>query len=515
MAVSATPRHCNMCGARLATDNTDVACRPCQRASRCPSIMELDFWQVDQMRDALAERHIGHVARAYRTHPFNCRGRISQELMARWLNISQTQLSRIENGRPVQDLGRLIQWARTLHIPRELLWFDLPGAGEDVKRREFLITGSGAIAAGVLPAVPNPGEWNGVAARQDQREDRASNLPSALAPSALSVAPWATPIYDATLDPARAARNASSDSEPGRHSYNLRQLRDAADMVMRAHLASDYMRLARSLPMLIGHAELASLQAGENDYINIQRVLSDIYAVVGWTLIKADSPAAAWIAAQRAVRIAGNVDDAIRSAAATRCLSEVHMRARNFEEASRLAFLATVYLDLALPAEKSAAACMRGAALLSASAAAARRGDGPEAYTALKAASVCATQLGEDRAEVGTVFGPTNVAIHQVAVAVELGNTREAMNHIPAVNLGRMPAGLTERRARFLIDVARSHGQAHDDSSAIGALINAEDIAPDEIRNHRLTHDLLRGLLLRERRTSGLRALADRCKVLN
>src|SRR6266700_1652560 len=49
-----------------------------------------------------------------------------QEVMARWLNISQTQLSRIERGRPVADLGRLIQWAQVLAIPPALLWFDMP-----------------------------------------------------------------------------------------------------------------------------------------------------------------------------------------------------------------------------------------------------------------------------------------------------------------------------------------------------------------------------------------------------
>jgi hypothetical protein len=39
--------------------------------------------------------------------------------------------------------------------------------------------------------------------------------------------------------------------------------------------------------------------------------------------------------------------------------------------------------------------------------------------------------------------------------------------------------------------------------------------APDELRCHRLTHELLRNLLTRERRSSELRALADRCRLLN
>jgi hypothetical protein len=112
------------------------------------------------------------------------------------------------------------------------------------------------------------------------------------------------------------------------------------------------------------------------------------------------------------------------------------------------------------------------------------------------------------------VFGPTNVAIHQVAVAVELGDAREAIRRVPDVDLDQMPAHLTERRSRFLIDVARGHAQVQDDAAALDALTQAETIAPDELRNHRLTREVLRDLLTRERRSSGLRALADRCHAL-
>ncbi len=78
-----------------------------------------------------------------------------------------------------------------------------------------------------------------------------------------------------------------------------------------------------------------------------------------------------------------------------------------------------------------------------------------------------------------------------------------------------MPKQLTERRARFLIDVARSFAHVRDDAAAIDALLQAETIAPDELRHHRLTHELVPQLLARESRTSDLRALATRCNLLN
>jgi len=131
MRPSATPRHCVRCGARLASDNTGIACSPCQRTAReageRPPQVPREFWDHPQLRDALIrERHIGRAVRSYREHPFHGQKPISQSLAAKWLNISQTQLSRIESGRSLHDLDRLIQWAKTLRIPPELLWFSLP-----------------------------------------------------------------------------------------------------------------------------------------------------------------------------------------------------------------------------------------------------------------------------------------------------------------------------------------------------------------------------------------------------
>jgi transcriptional regulator with XRE-family HTH domain len=339
--------------------------------------------------------------------------------------------------------------------------------------------------------------------------------PSVLA--ALSGVSWATPVYKAVLNPTDTARRAASESEAnaGGHLGSPADLRRAAAIVVQASLSSDYAQLASLLPGLIGQIELANLQASDADRLTVQRLLSDVYAITGWTLIKADSPVAAWVATQRAIQFAEQADDMLRGAAATRCLAEVHMRARSLHEASRTAFLAATYLDTVPVQERGVVQCLRGAALLSAAAASARRGDRREAQTALKAADVCTTDLHEERCDLGTVFGPTNVAIHQVAVAIELGDATEAMRHVPKVNLNRMPSQLTERRARFLIDVSRSYVQLRNDTAALDALVEAEAIAPDELRNHRLTHEVLRELLSRERRSSGLRALATRCKQLN
>jgi transcriptional regulator with XRE-family HTH domain len=320
-------------------------------------------------------------------------------------------------------------------------------------------------------------------------------------------ASWAAATYNTVLNPTEAARRAAADETDFLAGSALRS---AADQAIQLELTSDFGALERLLPAAIGQVEASAIRSA-GDLRATQQALSDVYAVVGWTLIKADLPLGAWLAAQRAVDAAERADDVLRIAAATRCLAEVHMRAGNLAEATRTAFLATVHLDRTSPGERPRALSIRGAALLSAAAASARRGDAREARAALQAAAVCADQLGHDRADLGTVFGPTNVAIHRVAVAIELGEPREAVRHVPDVQLGRMPEALTERRSRFLIDVARSYAGVRDDRAAIDALIEAERIAPDELRHHRLTREVVVQLIRRERRSSDLRTLAERC----
>ncbi|MEV6772409.1 hypothetical protein AB0N05_27625 [Nocardia sp. NPDC051030] len=96
---------------------------------------------TDQMHDALATWHMGRVIYAYRTHPYHG-NLLAQELVASWLGLSQSQLSRLEVGTAPEQLSKLIHWAETLEVPGELLWFKLPkrnvDALDDVNRHGFL-----------------------------------------------------------------------------------------------------------------------------------------------------------------------------------------------------------------------------------------------------------------------------------------------------------------------------------------------------------------------------------------
>lgn len=147
--VNASPvvRYCR-CGVRLSRTNQGVICAACRSSEHLRSAtsapdVPLAFWEHAPMREALHSRHMGRIIRAFRTHPHHGRKSLSQETVARWMGVTQAQLSRTETGSPIADIHRLTQWADALKIPAAFLWFirDEPYMSDDsetVKRSDFL-----------------------------------------------------------------------------------------------------------------------------------------------------------------------------------------------------------------------------------------------------------------------------------------------------------------------------------------------------------------------------------------
>lgn len=128
-------RRCQGCGTVLAADNTARLCSRCHREQRDqlrtpPAQLRDEFFETDDFRAAFESHHIGRVFRAYRNHPRHLQlfGKaLNQELLGRWLGLTQAQVSKLENGKPEQNLETLRNYAKALHLPQNLLWFDFPG----------------------------------------------------------------------------------------------------------------------------------------------------------------------------------------------------------------------------------------------------------------------------------------------------------------------------------------------------------------------------------------------------
>lgn len=127
-------RRCAGCGTMLAADNSARVCGRCHREQRDqlarPPQLKHEFFETDQFRAAFESQHIGKVLRAYRNHPHHLRlfGKaLNQELLGRWLGLTQAQVSKLENGKAEENLDALRNYAKVLHLPQHMLWFDLPG----------------------------------------------------------------------------------------------------------------------------------------------------------------------------------------------------------------------------------------------------------------------------------------------------------------------------------------------------------------------------------------------------
>ena len=124
---------CDSCDAALPAGDDAGLCSQCtENAQVAPDgapLLAADFWEYPEIRSALLDRHFGRLLRAYRTSQSP---QIKQAELARWLGITQGQLSRIErSSTPMNDLHKMETWARALHIPLDRLWFT-PSPASDV-----------------------------------------------------------------------------------------------------------------------------------------------------------------------------------------------------------------------------------------------------------------------------------------------------------------------------------------------------------------------------------------------
>jgi hypothetical protein len=158
-----------------------------------------------------------------------------------------------------------------------------------------------------------------------------------------------------------------------------------------------------------------------------------------------------------------------------------------------------------------------GALWLIAAVIAARRTDRGEAWRRLDVAEDLAGMLGHDANFAWTAFGPTNVAIHRVSVAAELGDAADALHVAVAVDPDRLPEGLSSRKAQVHLDLAWAQAQRKRDAEAVLHLLEAERTAPEALRYNVMVREMVREMLARGKRTrtNALHNLAVRAGVLD
>src|SRR6516225_6734886 len=77
--------------------------------------------------------------------------------------------------------------------------------------------------------------------------------------------------------------------------------------------------------------------------------------------------------------------------------------------------------------------------------------------TMLNEAGQAGSRLGGDHNHRWTAFGPVNVLLHRISVAVRLGDAGSAIKNARRVNLDQLT--VTERKASFFVDTAQAFSQ--------------------------------------------------------
>jgi transcriptional regulator with XRE-family HTH domain len=144
--------------------------------------------------------------------------------------------------------------------------------------------------------------------------------------------------------------------------------------------------------------------------------------------------------------------------------------------------------------------------------AAARAGRRQECYAHLDEARETARRIGTDRDDYRLFFGPTNVEIWSVGLAVEMCDGTEAVKRAEGVHF---PAGTPrERVGHHHIDTARAWLLHGNRERALASLVTARHTAPQQTRYHPMVHETVRVLARQDRRrTDTVHGFAAWCGI--
>ncbi|MEU2043727.1 helix-turn-helix domain-containing protein [Nocardia niwae] len=260
--------------------------------------------------------------------------------------------------------------------------------------------------------------------------------------------------------------------------------RDVAD-VFDAYQASKFGFAAGRLPRLLSAASALVRSA---DGGRAHRLLALTYQAAASVLTKLGETDLAWNAAERGLAASRHTDDPAIIGSLMRSVAFTVMSTGRVGSAVDLVEAGAAYLQPHLGGGRHDVLSVYGTLLLVGSIAAARNSRRDSVRDCLAEADHAAARLGGDRNCLWTAFGPTNVAIHRVNTAMELGDVQIALRLGPDLDTSGLPI---ERRTRHQLELARAFNLAGRQQESVAAVLDAEHTAPEQVRNHHLSRKLV------------------------
>ncbi|MFB9690074.1 helix-turn-helix domain-containing protein [Amycolatopsis plumensis] len=276
----------------------------------------------------------------------------------------------------------------------------------------------------------------------------------------------------------------AADAEPPALDELARELRSVFD----AYQGSRFGYAAGRAPLLLADALLAARQYDGDDRLRAHELLALSYQAAASVLTKIGEADLAWMAAERGLAAAQQSENCAITGSLFRSVAFALLSTGRHEPAMSLTDAAAAYLQPYLNDGDGDVISSYGTLLLAGSMAAARAEDRATTRGYLAEADDAARRLGVDGNHLWTAFGPTNVAIHRVNTAMELGDVQVALDIGPELDTAALPV---ERRVRHMLDVARAFHVSGRHDAAVATVLNAERMAPDQVRHHYLSRQLV------------------------
>jgi transcriptional regulator with XRE-family HTH domain len=223
----------------------------------------------------------------------------------------------------------------------------------------------------------------------------------------------------------------------------LQALRADVDYAWAAFERGGYGVLGRTLPHLLVSAQEAWNAYDGESAQEAASLLAQAYQVAASTLRKLGENHLGWLAADRAIRAAAESGDVGWHGVATFRVGNALLALGRTDAAAEIQLQAANRLTPAGSAEAGPELLsVYGIVLLQGAMACARKGDSATVADLLREAEIVGSHVGDGHNHYRTSFGPSNVGIHRVSTAVELGEgalAAQAHESIPREALDLLP----------------------------------------------------------------------------
>jgi hypothetical protein len=271
-------------------------------------------------------------------------------------------------------------------------------------------------------------------------------------------------------------------------SVELRDLKRDLKITFDAYQQARFTIAASRASTLLADAKAA---ASRRESGEVHGILALTYQAAASVLTKCGEPDLAWVAAERGIGAAEKANDPAIHGSLVRSVAFSMLATGRLESAMRLVDSGTRFLEPEV-GKRSAISSVYGMLFLVGAMAAARFGDAGKTADYLNAADNAAQYLGYDGNDLWTAFGPTNVEIHRINTAAELGDMDTVLRTAIPVNSSPIPV---ERKVRYLLDVSRAYALTGNRDSALRTVIEAERMAPEQVRQHHLTKKVVTAVI--------------------